>query len=273
MRGGGVLRAMDHRDLTVDFQPIVDLGSGRVMAVEAMPGLRDPSRAGTDSRRLLATARAVLDASFADAVLETALAAAAQWSSGGLDLPVALNVSPRRLLDPLFPGRVKARLRDRDVAADRLYLEVTERLPISQIATIDQALGQLRTDGVRVTLNQFGTGPAPLTVLARIPVHQLKVDPSFVSAVETSPPAAAVIRAAIELARTFKLTVVAPDVESESQRHTLWELGCDGGQGSMFGRPLPASRLLTTLRRRQEGRTAVFAPGLHAYPRRLRHNR
>ena len=102
---------------------------------------------------------------------------------------------------------------------------------------------------MRLALDDFGTGFSSLSVLSRIPVHQLKIDREFVAAVETSSEAAAVIRSTVDLARSLHLTVVAEGVESEPQRHALWELGCVAGQGHLFARPMRAGRMLATLQR------------------------
>jgi EAL domain-containing protein (putative c-di-GMP-specific phosphodiesterase class I) len=94
-------------------------------------------------------------------------------------------------------------------------------------------------------------------------MHQLKIDRDFVQAVETSSEAAAVVRSTVDLARSLHLTVVADGVESEPQRHVLWELGCVAGQGQLFARPMKAGRMLATLRRGSGGRPGVLAGALH----------
>ena len=200
---------------------------------------------------------------FADAVLAQSLAAVADWRTAGFDLPVAVNVSPRSLLDPKFPSAVLDRLDAAGVPADRLVLELTETLTISQLEVVDRALGRLRSAGVRLALDDFGTGYSSLTVLSRIRVHELKIDREFVLAVETSPEAAAVVRSTVDLARSLHLTVVAEGVESEPQRHTLWELGCVDGQGHLFARPMPSARLVGALQRGSGGRPGALAPALH----------
>ena len=93
---------------------------------------------------------------------------------------------------------------------------------------------------MRLALDDFGTGYSSLSVLSRIPVHELKIDREFVTAMETSPEAAAVIRSTVDLGRSLDLAVVAEGVESEPQRRALWELGCAAGQGHLFARPMAA---------------------------------
>jgi diguanylate cyclase (GGDEF)-like protein len=264
MLGGELSRAVAEHEFMVDFQPIVDLGSGEVVSAEALARWHHPHHGNLNPMQFLETVeRSGQLPAFADAVLEQSLAAAGTWRDAGFDLPVAVNVSPRSLLDPQFPGAVLDRLAIHGVPADRLVLELTETLTISQLEVVDRALGQLRTAGVRLALDDFGTGFSSLTVLSRIRVHQLKIDREFVMAVETSPEAAAVIRSTVDLARSLHLAVVAEGVESEPQRHALWELGCVAGQGHLFARPMPAPRMLAALRRGTGGRPGALATALH----------
>jgi diguanylate cyclase (GGDEF)-like protein len=262
--GGDLPRAMAEHEFTVNFQPIVDLASGEVLAAEALARWQHPARGTIDPLRFLeAIERSGLLPAFAEAVLDQSLIATVSWRDAGFDLPVAVNVSPRSLLDARFPGSVLARLRAHDLPPDRLILELTETLTLSQLEVVDQVLGQLRDAGVRLALDDFGTGYSSLSVLSRIPVHELKIDRAFVMAMETSNEAAAVIRSTVDLGRSLDLVVVAEGVESEPQRRALWELGCTAGQGHLFARPMPSARMLATLHRGTGGRPGALAPPLH----------
>jgi diguanylate cyclase (GGDEF)-like protein len=257
-------RAVDQQEFVVDFQPIVDLGSGEVISAEALARWHHPEQGDLTPVQFLETVeRSGQLPAFADAVLEQSLGAIGSWREAGFDLPVAVNVSPRSLLDPDFPAGVLARLERHGVPADRLVLELAETLTISQLEVVARSLGELRDAGVRLALDDFGTGVSSLSVLSRIPVHQLKIDRDFVLAVETSSEAAAVIRSTVDLARSLHLTVVAEGVESEPQRHALWELGCVAGQGHLFARPMRAGRMLAALQRGSGGRPGVLATALH----------
>ncbi|MBE1486058.1 diguanylate cyclase (GGDEF)-like protein [Plantactinospora soyae] len=262
--GGDLPRAVADHEFTVNFQPIVDLGSGEVVAAEALARWRHPARGTIDPLRFLETVeRSGLLPAFAEAVLDQSLIAAQSWREAGFDLPVAVNVSPRSLLDARFPGAVLARLRAHDLPPDRLVLELTETLTLSQLEVVDQVLGQLRDAGIRLALDDFGTGYSSLSMLSRIPVHELKIDRAFVTAMETSAEATAVIRSTVDLGRSLNLVVVAEGVESEPQRMALWELGCSAGQGHLFARPMPAARLLAALHQGAGGRPGTLAPALH----------
>ncbi|GAB1643915.1 putative bifunctional diguanylate cyclase/phosphodiesterase [Krasilnikovia sp. MM14-A1259] len=264
MLGGDLRRAVAEQQFVVDFQPIVDLGTGEVISAEALARWHHPQHGNLTPLDFLETVeRSGQLAAFADAVLDQSLTAFTAWREAGFDLPVAVNVSPRSLLDPQFPAAVLARLRNHAVPADRLVLELAETLTLSQLEVVERALGELRDAGVRLALDDFGSGVSSLSVLSRIPVHELKIDREFVMAVETSPEAAAVIRSTVDLARSLQLTVVAEGVESEPQRHALFRLGCVAGQGHLFARPMGAGRLLASLRRGSGGRPGVLADALH----------
>ncbi|MDG4794687.1 bifunctional diguanylate cyclase/phosphodiesterase [Micromonospora sp. WMMD1082] len=262
--GGELPRAVADHEFTVNFQPIVDLGTGEVIAAEALARWRHPTHGMIDPLRFLeAVERSGLLPAFAEAILDQALIAAGTWRDAGFDVPVAVNVSPRSLLDARFPGSVLARLRAHDLPADRLVLELTETLTLSQLDVVDQALTRLRGAGVRLALDDFGTGYSSLSLLSRVPVHELKIDRSFVTAMESSTEAAAIIRSTLDLGRSLDLAVVAEGVEREAQRRALWELGCTAGQGHLFARPLPAGTLLAALQRGTGDRTGCLAAALH----------
>lgn len=262
--GGDLPRAMADHEFTVNFQPIVDLNTGEVLAAEALTRWQHPTHGLIDPLQFLETVeRSGLLPMFADAVLDQSLIAVKSWREAGFDLSVAVNVSPRSLLDARFPGSVLTRLQAHDLAPDHLILELTETLAISQLEVVDQVLGQLRGAGIRLALDDFGTGYSSLSVLSRIPVHELKIDKAFVMAMETSTEATAVIRSTVDLGRSLDLVVVAEGVESEPQRRALWDLGCSVGQGHLFARPMANNQLLAALRRGTGGRPGTLAPPLH----------
>ncbi|MBG0560614.1 putative bifunctional diguanylate cyclase/phosphodiesterase [Actinoplanes aureus] len=264
MLTGELRRAVAEHEFNVDFQPIVDLGTGEVVAAEALARWHHPDQGSLTPVQFLETVeRSGQLPAFADAVLEQSLIAMQSWREAGFDLPVAVNVSPRSLLDPTFPEAVLARLGRHEVPPNRLILELTETLTISQLDVVERTLAELRNAGVRLAIDDFGTGVSSLSVLSRIPVHQLKIDREFVAAVETSTEAAAVIRTTVDLARNLHLTVIAEGVESEPQRRALWELGCLAGQGQLFARPYSAARFLGVLQRGSGGQPGVLAAALH----------
>ena len=124
-------------------------------------------------------------------------------------------------------------------------LEITEAQTLSQLDIVDKVLAELRELGCALALDDFGTGFSSLSVLPRVPmIQEIKIDRSFVSEMEHTPKAAAVVRSTVELARGLDLLVVAEGVERESQRRMLWELGCTAGQGHLFAKPMPLAKIM-----------------------------
>jgi diguanylate cyclase len=257
--GGELVRSRERPDVAVEFQPLVDLGTGEVIAAEALARCREEAD-GTGDEDVRRPGRLP---ALTDLVFDEALLAVATWRDAGVDLPVAVNVAARNLLDARFSGAVLARIRAHGLATDRVILELTEALTISQLEVVDRVLNQLREAGVRLTLDDFGNGNSSLSLLSRIPVHQIKIDSTLVSTMSTSDEATAMVRSTVEVARSFDLSVVANGIDSEQQRRVLWELGCSDGQGNLFARPMPADRLLAIVQRGCGGRPGSLAPPLH----------
>jgi diguanylate cyclase (GGDEF)-like protein len=256
-------RALAEGEFEVLFQPVVDLGTGAVISAEALSRWHNPDRGDLNPTRFLDyVERSGLLSAFSQEVLAQALNAAATWRAAGFDMPVAVNVSPRSLLDPGFPALVRDGLTAAGVPGESLVVELTESLTLSQLEVVDEALRTLRELGVRLALDDFGTGYSSLATLARVQVHELKIDRAFIAAMDGSAEAA-VVRSTIDLGRSLGLQVVAEGVESEDQRARLWELGCPAGQGHLFARPLTLPRMMDLLQRGYEGRTGAVAAALH----------
>ncbi len=261
--GGDLARAVAEGQFVVNFQPIVDLATGQVIAAEALTRWHHPDRGDLAPDRFLpAIERSGQLAAFADAVLDQALTAVSQWADAGHAIPVAVNVSPRSLLDPSFPDAVARRLAARGVRSSSLVIELTESVTLSKLEVVDDVLAALRGQGIRLALDDFGTGFSSLATLARVAVDELKIDRSFVAAMNASAPGA-VVRSTIDLGRSLGLVVVAEGIEREDQRQQLWELGCPAGQGHLFARAMPADRLLAAMRRGHDGQPGCLAPPLH----------
>jgi diguanylate cyclase len=236
------LHEMDQIELL--YQPIVDLNTGEALAAEALVRWHHPTRGPlTPEEFLPVVEHAGLLPDLSRRVLDSALGCAADWTRQGSDVPVAINVSPRTLLDRDFPGEVAAALSRHRVPAGRLTLEITETSVVSHLAVVDGVLEELRDLGVRLALDDFGTGWSSLSHLARLPVHEVKIAATFTERLLSSPQAAAVVRGTLEIARALDLRVVAEGVTGAIQRATLISLGCHAGQGDHFFPPLPADRI------------------------------
>ncbi|WP_433316068.1 putative bifunctional diguanylate cyclase/phosphodiesterase [Micromonospora sp. CA-269861] len=230
--------------LVLALQPAVDLATGAPTGVEALIRWQHPRRGWLNPADFI---RPVENSeqlgTFTRYVLDKALGVAAGWAREGLDVPISVNLSARSLLDPRLPAEIADALRRHQVPPHRLVLEITETVVMSELEVIDEVLATLRSMGVQLAVDDFGTGFSSLTFLTRIAVDELKVDRSFVIRMADSPEAAAIVRTTVGLAHELGLRVVAEGVETAEQRMALAELGCTSAQGYHFFKPMPADKI------------------------------
>jgi predicted signal transduction protein with EAL and GGDEF domain len=247
--------------LVLALQPAVDLATGAPTGVEALIRWRHPRRGALGPGEFVrAVEGSELLATFTRYVIDKALAAAAEWACQGVPVPISVNVSARSLLDPRLPADVGELLRRHQVPPQRLVLEITETVVMSEMEVIDEVLAGLRAAGVQLAVDDFGTGFSSLTFLTRVTVDELKVDRAFVAKMVDSPEAAAIVRTTVDLARTLGLRVVAEGVETADQRAALAALGCTAAQGYHFFRPMPADKVVAVLRSLLDGAQAQVFP-------------
>jgi diguanylate cyclase (GGDEF)-like protein/PAS domain S-box-containing protein len=241
------LRAAVRNDqLSLVYQPVVDLRLGRVTGCEALVRWVHPQRGLVPPQDFIPVAeQSDLINELGDWVLARALRDAATWPvvEGGLPPSVSVNVSLRQLTSIGLASRVAELLEATGFDPGRLCLEVTETALASDVVQVIDALESLRDVGIRLAIDDFGTGHASLTYLARFPVDQVKVDQSFVAGLGIDAGSAAIVGGVIALAHTFDLRVVAEGVETESQLAILAELGADAVQGYFTARPTAQDQL------------------------------
>lgn len=237
--------ALDREDeLVLALQPVVDLATGDPTSVEALVRWRHPQRGTLPPAEFIrAVENSDLLGMFTEYVIDKALAAAARWARRGPPVPVAVNLSARSLLDPRLPQAVAALLRKHKVPGRRLTLEITETVVTSELPGIGEALTSLRALGVGLSVDDFGTGYASLTLLTRVPLDEVKVDGTFVTQMGSSTEAAAIVRTTVELGRELGLRVVAEGVETAAQQQMLTTLGCPAGQGFHLAIPTSTDRI------------------------------
>jgi diguanylate cyclase (GGDEF)-like protein len=241
---GDLRRALDNDEIEVFFQPKVSLPDRRLVGVECLARWEHPTLGVVAPEDFVAVAEHTGQLGrLTEAVLEEGLRRCREWADAGRPLSVAVNLSPRTLLDPDFPGRVERMLAEHGVPPERLTFEITEDGVLGETDRPMPALRMLHEIGVRLSVDDFGTGYSSLSYLRRLPVQEVKIDRSFVQGMATDPGDLAIVRAVVDLARHFGLTVVAEGVESELTLDLLEEIGCDVGQGFLFSRPLPYERL------------------------------
>jgi diguanylate cyclase (GGDEF)-like protein len=239
------LRAALHDgSVVVHVQPKAALASGRVVGVEALVRWKHPERGWVPPDDFVPVAeRSGLIGLLTTRVLDASLAACAQWRAAGHDLGIAVNLSTRSLQDPAIVDEVAGLLLRYGVPADRLTLEVTESSVMADPGRAVALLGQLRALGVRLSIDDFGTGYSSLSYLQRLPVQEVKIDRSFVSALSGDGENAAIVRAIVDLGRHLGLDVVAEGVEDQGTWELLTSMGCDLVQGWHLARAMPADEL------------------------------
>ncbi|MBM2618655.1 bifunctional diguanylate cyclase/phosphodiesterase [Actinoplanes sp. LDG1-06] len=222
--------------LRMDYQPIVELGSGRTVGFEALARWPHPARGMVSPVEFIPVAEeSGLIIELGAWVLHTSVREAASWDSGHY---VSVNVSVRQFHAPGFVERVHRELASSGLPAGRLTLEITESLLLGDQDQIHADLARLRAAGIRVSIDDFGTGYSSLSYLHRVPVDTLKLDKSFVDTITTSPQQHDLVRGILRMADTLSLAVVAEGIETEEEHRLLREAGCAYGQGFLFARPL-----------------------------------
>jgi diguanylate cyclase (GGDEF)-like protein len=245
---GELRRAIDHQQLLLHYQPKVDAHTGQMLGVEALVRWQHPEHGLIPPGDFIPLAeRTGLIGPLTHYVLDTALQQCCDWRQAGHELPVAVNVSARRLLDLDFPDEVAGLLTHWGVPARLLVVEITESTIMADPTHAIQILGRLNEMGVQLSIDDFGTGYSSMAYLKTLPVHELKVDRSFVAQMTSDSRDAVIVHSTIDLGRNLGLRVVAEGVEDSLTLQHLDLLGCDAVQGYHISRPVPADDLLTWL--------------------------
>ncbi len=243
---GELRRAIRHDELVLHYQPQVT-AAGRVTGVEALLRWQHPERGLVGPLSFIALAEETgLIIPIGQQVLQQACAQLKVWSeqAEGAHLSVSVNVSARQFHHPDFIGMVEAAMDAAGVDPGQLVLEITESLLLDSVDEVVARMNTLRARGVRFSIDDFGTGYSSLAYLKRLPLDELKIDRSFVADIGSDDNAGAICAAFISLAHILGLRVVAEGVETTAQQHLLASgLHCDGLQGYLFGKPMPASEI------------------------------
>ena len=241
---GDLRTALDNGELEIYYQPKVTLRDRRLVGVECLARWEHPTHGTVAPEDFVAVAEHTGQLGrLTEFVLREGLRHSRDWAHGGQALAVAVNLSARTLTDQHFPERVRDLLDEYGVPAQLLTLEITEAGVLDGTERPIPTLRRLRDLGVRLSVDDFGTGSSSLAHLRRLPVHEVKVDHSFVQGMATDPGDLAIVNAVVTLSQQFGLTVVAEGVESELTLELLQDIGCEIGQGFLFSRPLPYERL------------------------------
>ena len=235
--------AWERGELSLAFQPIHQLANRRMVGAEALLRWRHPQFGDIEPTVFIAIAEqsGLIDA-IGQRVLLEACTVASGWSHGEIAPFVSVNVSPRQLRSGELPDIVAHALRESGLAPERLHIELTETAVLGVELQVGALLARLRAMGVKIWLDDFGTGFSGLSHLRQVPVDGLKIDKSFIADLLRDPDDLALTAAMIALGHSLGIDVVAEGVENEQQYDLLRERGCDYGQGFWLGHPEPLIR-------------------------------
>ena len=235
-------RALDGGEFIPHFQPIVVLATGKVRGFEVLARWEHPGVGLISPDRFIPVAErdGWID-EVTRQILQGAFAAVANYA---LDLHLAFNISPRQLKDLSLPTQIRRLAESAGFPLEHATVEITESALADDIASARRIAGDLKAMGCRIALDDFGTGYSSLYHLKSLPFDELKVDRSFVSSMATERESRKIVAAVVGLGQSLGLTTVAEGIETREQRDLLLRLGCDMGQGWLFGRPGTAADVL-----------------------------
>ncbi|MGJ6124941.1 EAL domain-containing protein [Mycolicibacterium sp. Y3] len=257
---GELRSAIDNDDLILMYQPKFDLRDESIVGVEALLRWPHPSRGLLAPDEFLALVREHgLIRSVTELVVTQALDQAALWRDHGFTVPIAVNLFAPSLADLTMSDRIVRALDERGLACETLTVEVTEDLLLDNVDRTRAVIETLRGSGVRVALDDFGSGYSTLAYLRDLPIDEIKLDRDFVSAVRGDRRAGVIVRTVVALAHELGMTTVAEGIENAETVALLHEYGCRYAQGYFYSEPLSAAAMLELLTARRRARGAVIS--------------
>jgi EAL domain-containing protein (putative c-di-GMP-specific phosphodiesterase class I) len=233
--------ALERRELSLAYQPMLCLRTGKINGFEALLRWKHPTRGEISPAVFipLAEETGAIEAIGAF-VIRQACAAAARWPE---TIRVCLNVSAHQLRSRALCDLVEAALRDAEIPSSRLEIEITESVLIGDDRLAHGILTDLRKSGVRLALDDFGTGYSSLSYLRRLPFDRIKIDRSFVVGIVEDAGSAAIVKSIIGLADDLGMEIIAEGIETREQLDALRKLGCPEVQGYLIGKPMPGENV------------------------------
>ena len=239
--------AVSEQQLLVHYQPQFDLKTGAICAAEALLRWEHPTRGVLMPGTFIDFAEdSGLIVSLGHFVLQEACRRFSGWRAAGIDLGhISVNVSGRQFRHREFLESVEAVLQETGVPGNCLAIEVTENVLIEDVDQVIESLNKLRALGIRIELDDFGTGYSSMSYLERLPIDALKIDRSFVAAIDAAGRGGVIAKLVLDMARSLNMSVVAEGMETQTQLEFMRKHNCDLGQGFLFSEPLPAAFLTT----------------------------
>ncbi|MBI3546609.1 MAG: EAL domain-containing protein [Gammaproteobacteria bacterium] len=246
---GELRRAISNGELVLHYQPKVDCDSNRISGVEALVRWQHPVKGllYPDKFILLAEQSALIKP-LTMSVLKMALRQGEEWYKSGLNLTLAVNISAINIQDPDFPAQVAVLLKEFEIPATLLELEVTETAVMTDPVRAVECIKALSALGLQISIDDFGTGYSSMTYLKELLVAKIKIDKSFVKDMAINHNDAVIVRSTVELGHNLGLKVIAEGVENQAAWDELKLLGCDSAQGYYMARPLPPDKFMEWLR-------------------------
>ena len=242
--GSALHRAIERRELRMHYQPVLDIARGVLTGFEALIRWQHPERGLVPPSEFIPLAEETgLIVPLGAWALEESCHQAKVWHDAACDgtrLSMSVNLSPRQLAEPSFPTEVARVLSQTGLSPDSLWLEITETTLMRDVESALGALNVLRRLGLHLAVDDFGTGYSSMAYLERLPVESLKIDRSFVAGVGRRSDSSAIATAIVSLAHALRLKTVAEGIEQPAQLHWLTAIGCEFGQGYLFGPARPA---------------------------------
>jgi EAL domain-containing protein (putative c-di-GMP-specific phosphodiesterase class I) len=240
MLKAGLNEALANNELVLHFQPKVDMRTGEIVSVEGLCRWQHPSLgllmpyAFID---LIEHSGKVQD--FGRYIVKQAIYCAASWQKEGIRIPIAINLSPYNLLDPGLIAFIEQTLAQAQLSAHFIHIELTENETSLNINYIQEALEKIRRLGIKISIDDFGTGMSSLAYLDTLKADTIKIDRTFISDLESNKGHRAIVSAAVDLAKSFECNVVAEGVETKQHADLLLSMGCYIAQGYYYAKPMP----------------------------------
>jgi len=244
--------ALQNDDIYLHFQPKVSLPDGIVTGAEALVRWEHPDLGPLSPEEFIPAAeQSGMIVHLTRFVLDNALKQCRKWQEAGHTLGVSVNLSARDLHDEYLPYYILQLLKEHDITPDRLTLEVTENMVMDDIHHAISVLECLRDIGVRISMDDFGTGHSSLAQIKNMPLHELKIDRSFIMTMMSDDQNKAIVRTTIELAHNMNLSVVAEGIEDEHTLRQLSDLDCEQAQGFFLSKPISSDDFVHWLKNRK----------------------
>ena len=256
-------QALGTPQISLAYQPIINLADGRIVACEALVRWTHPERGNVPPCDFIPLAEETgIISELGLWITETACREAMNWPC---DVRVAVNVSTVQFRNQGFVGQIASALAATGLSPSRLEIEITESVLIKEQERTVDTFQKLRNTGVRISLDDFGTGYSSLAYLADFAIDTIKIDQSFVRKMQHQQVAATIVRSITGLAANLGVATIGEGVETREQLQLLSDSGCDEGQGYLFSRPLPAKDVTALIKLRNEG-ASPFADASVKYP-------